>query len=73
MREDICGRYARAAASWPGLIAPSHEQQARLLASLDDAAVALRAAATSTGRASDLLASTIGVVHRDEPRRQTAA
>jgi hypothetical protein len=60
--DSISRRYARAAADWPGAldgVGPSHERQAQLLASLDDAAVALRAAAERCARASQLLAATM--------------
>jgi hypothetical protein len=60
--ESISWRYARAAASWPGARAgagPSHERQAELLASLHNTAVALRTAAASCARTSDLVAATM--------------
>jgi hypothetical protein len=60
--DGISRRYARAAADWPGAldgVGPSHERQAQLLASLDDAAVALRAAAERCARTSRLLAATM--------------
>src|SRR5262245_45379830 len=60
--ESISCRYARAAASWPGARAgsgPSHERQAELLASLHDAAAALRTAAAYRARTSDLVAATM--------------
>jgi hypothetical protein len=58
LHESISYRYARAAAAWPGP-GPSHERQAQLLASLDDAAAALRVAAASCARTSRLVAETI--------------
>ena len=60
--ESISWRYARAAANWPGARAgqgPSHERQAQLLASLHHTAAALRAAAASCARTSDLVAATM--------------
>jgi hypothetical protein len=66
VHESISARYARAAANWPGATAPSHEQQARLLTALDDAAAALRAGAEATARASEVLTSTVG---EDDTRR----
>jgi hypothetical protein len=60
--DGISRRYARAAADWPGAadgVGPSHERQAQLLASLDDAAVALRTAAERCARAGTLLAATM--------------
>jgi hypothetical protein len=60
--DGVASRYALAAAAWPGAldgVGPSHERQAQLLASLDDAAVALRAAADRCARTSRLLAATM--------------
>jgi hypothetical protein len=71
--ESVSARYARAAASWPGSTAPSHEQQARLLVALHDAGAALRAAAECTGRAGEVLASTVGDAGGPELRRRLAA
>jgi hypothetical protein len=64
--ESSSACYARAAANVPGPTAPSHEQQARLLGALDDAAAALRAAAEGTARASAVLTSTVS---EDDARR----
>jgi hypothetical protein len=61
-RESISHRYARAAAAWPGAAdgtGPSHERQAQLLASLDEAAAALRVAAARCARTSQLVAETM--------------
>jgi hypothetical protein len=60
--DSSSARYARAAAAWP--LAgegggPSHERQAELLAALDDAGMALRAAAERCARTRDLLAATM--------------
>jgi hypothetical protein len=60
--DSIARRYARAAADWPGAldgVGPSHERQAQLLASLDAAAAALRAAAERCARTSLLLTATM--------------
>jgi hypothetical protein len=62
LQESISYRYARAAAAWPGAAdgaGPSHERQAQLLASLDEAAAALRAAAACCARTSHLVAKTM--------------
>jgi hypothetical protein len=62
LHESISYRYARAAAAWPGAadgVGPSHERQAQLLASLDDTAAALRAAALCCARTSDLVSKTM--------------
>lgn len=60
--ESVAGRYARAAASWPGPVdhaPPSHERQAQLLSALHDTAATLRAGAECCRRARDILTSTI--------------
>jgi hypothetical protein len=60
--ESISHRFARAAAAWPGAAdgaGPSHERQAQLLASLDEAAAALRTAAACCARTSRLVAQTM--------------
>jgi hypothetical protein len=60
--DNIARRYGRAATDWPGAhdgVGPSHERQAQLLASLDGAAAALRAAAERCARTSHLLTATI--------------
>jgi hypothetical protein len=65
LHESISRRYARAAADWPGVLdgpGPSYERQAQLLASIDDAAAALRTAAACCARTSHLMAETM-----DEP------
>jgi hypothetical protein len=62
LHESISHRYARAAAAWPGAAdgtGPSHERQAQLLASLDEAAAALRVAAVCCARTSHLVAKTM--------------
>lgn len=62
LHESISHRYARAAVAWPGAgngPRPSHERQAQLLASLDDAAGALRTAAAACARTSHLVAETM--------------
>lgn len=62
LHESISHRYARAAATWPGAAdgaGPSHERQAQLLASLDEASAALRAAAACCARTSRLVANTV--------------
>jgi len=62
LHESISRRYARAAADWPGALdrpGPSHERQAQLLASIDDAAAALRTAAACCARTSHLVAETM--------------
>jgi hypothetical protein len=62
LHESISYRYARAAAAWPGAAdgaGPSHERQAQLLASLDETAAALRAAAACCARTSHLVANTM--------------
>jgi hypothetical protein len=59
---SISLRYARAAADWPGAgdrAGPSYERQAQVLASLHDAAAALRAAADCCVRARELLSTTM--------------
>jgi hypothetical protein len=58
LHESISRRYARAAADWPGR-GPSYERQAQLLASIDDAAAALRTAAARCARTSHLMAETM--------------
>lgn len=63
--ESVAERYARAASEWPTPRAgrgPSHEQQARVLSSLQDAGAALRAAAAHCERASENLAGTMAPV-----------
>ena len=75
--ESISWRYARAAASWPGArrgAGPSHERQAELLASIHEAAAALRTAAACCARTSALVAatmdapaSTFDLQHRSAP------
>jgi hypothetical protein len=65
--DGIADRYARAATVWPaprGGVAPSHEQQARILASLLDAGAALRSAAGHCGRAAGYVAATMEPVER---------
>jgi hypothetical protein len=65
--EGITDRYARAATIWPsprGGVGPSHEQQARVLASLHDAGAALRAAAERCGRAAETVAATMEPIER---------
>jgi hypothetical protein len=60
--ESITTRFDRAATTWPaprGGVGPSHEQQARVLASLNDAGAALRTAAGHCGRAARNLAATM--------------
>ena len=60
--DSAADRYARAAAVWPSPrdgAGPSHEQQARVLASLHDAGAALRAAAGHCGRAAESVAATM--------------
>jgi hypothetical protein len=60
--DSVSSRYARAAAGWPGAgegTGPSRERQAELLAALDDAGVALRAAAEWCARTCDLLGATM--------------
>jgi hypothetical protein len=60
--DTISDRYARAAADWPLAttgVGPSYERQAQLLAALDDAGAALRAAAGACARAGELLAATV--------------
>jgi hypothetical protein len=67
--ESISRRYARSADAWPGAVdgaGPSHERQAELLASLDAAAAALRAAAERCVRASRVLTATMDA-RRDCP------
>jgi hypothetical protein len=62
LHESISRRYARAAADWPGALegsGPSHERQAQLLASIHDAAAALRTAAACCARTSHLVAETM--------------
>ena len=62
LHESISHRYARAAAAWPGAAdgaGPSYERQAQLLASIDDAAGALRTAAAACARTSHLVAETM--------------
>ena len=62
LHENISHRYARAAAAWPQAAdgaGPSHERQARLLASIDDTAGALRTAAASCAQTSHLVAETM--------------
>jgi hypothetical protein len=77
--ESISYRYARAAAAWPGTAdgaGPTHERQAQLLASLDDTAAALRAAAASSARTSRLVALTMDApasMPAREPRRTPQA
>ncbi len=76
LHESVSHRYARAAASWPGAAdgaGPSHERQAQLLASFDDAAGALRTAAACCARTSWLVAKTIDAPmpaweHRHAPK-----
>ena len=70
LHESISHRYARAAVAWPGAAdgaGPSHERQAQLLASIDDAAGALRTAAAACARTSELVAETM-----DAPASMTA-
>jgi hypothetical protein len=60
--DSVAARYVRAATTWPsprGGVGPSHEQQARVVASLHDAGAALRAAAGHCGRAAESVASTM--------------
>jgi hypothetical protein len=67
--DSIADRYARAAAIWPsprGGIGPSHDQQARVLTSLHDAAAALRAAAGRCGRAAENVTATIEYERRSK-------
>jgi hypothetical protein len=67
--ESISRRYARAADHWPGAVdgaGPSHERQAELLASLDAAAAALRAASERCVRTSRVLTATMDA-RRDCP------
>jgi hypothetical protein len=76
--DSIAERYARAATMWPsprGGIGPSHEQQARVLSSLDDAGAALRTAAGHCGRAAANVAATMEPVERraDQSERRSAA
>jgi hypothetical protein len=72
--EPIADRYARAATRWPsprGGVGPSHEQQARVLASLHDAGAALRAAGGHCGRAAENVEATMDS-QRYEPRSEAA-
>jgi hypothetical protein len=65
---SIAERYARAATTWPSPrdgVGPSHEQQARVLSSLHDAAAALRNAGGHCGRAAVILDATLAPV--DQP------
>jgi len=67
--ESIADRFGRAATTWPSPrdgVGPSHEQQARVLASLHDAGAALRAAAAHCGRAAENVAATIEPSHGQE-------
>jgi hypothetical protein len=62
LHESISRRYARAAADCPAALdgaGPSHERQARLLASIHDTAAALRTAAACCARTSHLVAETM--------------
>jgi hypothetical protein len=62
LHESISRRYARAAAEWPAVVdgaGPSYERQAQLLASIDDAAAAMRTAAACCARTSHLMAETM--------------
>ena len=74
LHESSSHRYARAATAWPGAAdgaGPSHERQAQLLASIDDAAGALRIAAAHCARTSQLAAETMDVPaweHRRTPK-----
>lgn len=61
-RERRMVQEPQAAANWPvppGGKAPSHEEQARLVSSLNDAAAMLRVAAGSTENARDVVASKV--------------
>jgi hypothetical protein len=72
----ITDRYARAAAVWPSPrdgAGPSYEQQARALASLHDAAAALRVAARHCGRAAEHVAATMQPVDTVHERMSEAA
>jgi hypothetical protein len=73
---SIAERYARAAMAWPsprGGTGPSHEQQARVLSSMQEAAAALRAAAARCRRAADNLAATMEPVEELPERDSEAA
>ena len=73
---SIAERYGRAAARWPsprGGTGPSHEQQARVLSSLQEAGRALRTAAARCGRAADNLAATMEPVKKQPEGRPEAA
>lgn len=72
--DSVADRYARAAAVWPSPrrgVAPTHEQQARVLASLHDAGAALRAAGAHCGRAAESVAATMES-SREELRSEAA-
>jgi hypothetical protein len=72
--DNVADRYARAAAVWPsprGGVGPTHEQQARVLASLHDAGAALRAAGGHCGRAAENVAATMEPP-QDELRSEAA-
>jgi hypothetical protein len=72
--DSIADRYERAAAVWPsprGGVGPTHEQQARVLASLHDAGAAVRAAGGHCGRAAKSVAATMEPP-RDELRSEAA-
>jgi hypothetical protein len=60
--ERVSHRFARAARAWPaarGGAGPSHERQAQLLASLDDAGASLRAAERACARVREILLATM--------------
>jgi len=69
--ERVSHRFARAARAWPaarGGTGPSHERQAQLLASLDDAGASLHAARRACARVGELLLATMDAPADTEAR-----
>jgi hypothetical protein len=71
---SVAERYARAAMTWPSPrdgVGPSHEEQARVLASLHAAGAALRHAAGHCARAAGNLVATMESADEPSERRRS--